>query len=309
VFVRAPTVSDGDGGARPSEESVSAIRQADAYLGFGMSRPLFAARSDKLRWIHSAAAGVRALLFDELVASAVVLTNSAGVHAVPIAEYVLGGLLHLLRQFDVAVALQREARWDKEPFVGPASRIRELGECRVLIVGTGGIGGEVGRRLGALGARCVGVRRRPELGAPDGFERVVSLDSLDRELPNADVIVLAAPFTASTNRLLTAERLDRLPDGAIVVNVARGALVDTEALVRRLRDGGLRGAVLDVFEEEPLPATDPLWTFPQVLLTPHVSAVSPGRFWHRQIDLFVENWRRFDRGEPMRNVVDKREGY
>jgi phosphoglycerate dehydrogenase-like enzyme len=274
-----------------------------------MSRTLFAARSDKLRWIHTAAAGVRALLFDELVASPVILTNSAGVHAIPMAEYVLGGVLHLLRQFDVAIELQRQARWDKEPFVGPTSRMRELGDCRALIVGTGGIGGEVGRRFGALGARCVGVRRRPELGAPEGFERVIGLDEIDSALPNADIVVLAAPLTASTSRLLTAERLDRLSSGAIVVNVARGALLDSDALVERIRDGRLRGAVLDVFDEEPLPPSDPLWSLPQVLLTPHVSAVSPGRFWERQIDLVVENWRRFDRGERMRNVVDKREGY
>jgi phosphoglycerate dehydrogenase-like enzyme len=209
----------------------------------------------------------------------------------------------------VAVDQQRRGEWSKAFFVADDSPLRELCDSRVLIVGAGGIGQATAARLAAFGATCVGIRRRPELGAPPGFAEVVGMEALESQLSKADVLVLAAPLTQETTQLMTRRRLEQLPRGAIVVNVARGALVDTEALVRRLRDGGLRGAVLDVFEEEPLPATDPLWTFPQVLLTPHVSAVSPGRFWHRQIDLFVDNWRRFDRGEPMRNVVDKREGY
>jgi phosphoglycerate dehydrogenase-like enzyme len=109
--------------------------------------------------------------------------------------------------------------------------------------------------------------------------------------------------------LLTAARLDLLPRSAIVVNVARGAMLDDDALIERLRDGRLRGAVLDVFRSEPLASTSPLWQVPQVLLTPHVSPVSPGRFWPRQLDLFLDNWRRYLSGEPLRNVVDKHAGY
>ncbi len=123
--------------------------------------------------------------------------------------------------------------------------------------------------------------------------------------------MLAAPLTAETKGLLTAERLTLLPPTAIVVNVARGALLDDEALVARLTAGQLRGAVLDVFREEPLAPSSPLWQLRQVLLTPHVSPVSPGRFWPRQLDLFLDNWRRYSRGEAeqLRNVVDKRAGY
>jgi len=189
------------------------------------------------------------------------------------------------------------------------SVLREVDSVRALIVGVGGIGGAIGERLTALGARCTGVRRRVGLGPPAGFERAIGLDDLDAELPNHDVVVLAAPQTAETDGLLTAERLDLLPRTAIVVNVARGALVDEEALAARLKNGRLRGAVLDVFRQEPLAPTSDLWKLRQVLLTPHVSPVSPGRFWPRQLDLFLDNWSRYSRGEPLRNVVNKQAGY
>lgn len=307
-IVRAPAASDGDGGAAPSAEALRQVADAEGYFGFGLSRAVFQG-APRLGWVHSAAAGVGGLLLPEVVTSDLLVTNSAGVMAIPIAEHVVGGILHLLRSFDRALLLQREGRWDKSAFVGDGAKVRELGECRALVVGTGGIGGAVAERLTALGVSCVGIRRRPELGAPDGFERVSGLDALDDELASADLLILAAPLTPATRQLLTGDRLDRLPPDAIVVNVARGALVDERALADRLVSGRLRGAVLDVFEEEPLPATSPLWHLPQALLTPHVAAVSPARFWTRELALFLENWRRYDAGEPLRNLVDKRAGY
>ncbi len=308
TLIEAPTVSDGDGGSRPSDEARRAIGAAEVYFGFGISRPLFV-EARELRWIHSAAAGVQGALFAELVASPVVLTNSAGVHAVPIAETVIAGVMMLLRSLDVAVALQRERRWDKEPWVGADSRVRELSECRVLVVGAGGLGSEIARRCSAFGARCTGVRRRPELGPPPGFERVVGPDALDAELPAADVLIVSAPSTERTAGLIDARRLDALPAGAIVANVGRGSLMDENAVAERARSGRLRGAVLDVFATEPLPATSPLWGLRNVVLTPHVSAVSPRRFWERELALFLDNWGRYERGEPLRNVVDKDAGY
>jgi phosphoglycerate dehydrogenase-like enzyme len=307
-IVQDLTSSDGDGPREPSAESIDAVRDAEVYFGFGIPKPVFlAARA--LRWVHSAAAGVGNALFPEMMASDVRLTNSAGMHAVPIAEYVIAGVLHFFRGLDVAAEQQREVRWDKSFFTSMDTPVREVGGARVLIVGTGGIGGQVAIRLHALGATCVGVRRHPEQGTPDGFERVVGQAGLDRELGSADVVVLAAPLTQESKGLFTADRLGKLKKGTILVNVSRGALVDETALADALRSGHLRGAVLDVFQEEPLAADNPLWQLRSVLLTPHISPVSPGRFWPRALELFSENWRRYDRGEPLRNLVDKQAGY
>jgi phosphoglycerate dehydrogenase-like enzyme len=307
-IVGALTSSDGDGPPMPSDEVMAAIANAEVYLGFGMPRPLFLA-ARRLRWVHSAAAGVGSALYPEMMASPVLLTNSAGVHAVPIAEYVVAGVLHLLRGFDIALAQQRRREWNKAPFVGDDSPLREISECRVLVIGAGGLGTETATRLSALGARCVGIRRHPERGAPAGFERVVGPDALDAELGESNVIVITAPQTNETRGLLTAERLDLLSPDTIVVNVARGALLDETALIERLQSKRIRGAVLDVFEGEPLPAESPLWAIPSVVVTPHVSPVSPGRFWPRQLDLFLDNWRRYLRGDSLRNLVDKTAGY
>ena len=307
-IVRALTSSDGDGPREPSQESIEAISGAEAYFGFGIPRPLFLA-GQRLRWVHSAAAGVGNALYQEMLASDVQFTNSAGVHAVPIAEYVVAAVLHFFRGLDVAQSQQREGRWDKSFFVSEATPVREVDGAKVLIVGTGGIGTEVAKRLAGLGATCVGVRRRPERGAPPGFARVVGGDALDQELADADVVVLAAPLTPESKGLLSADRLERLKHDAILVNVARGALVDEDALATRLQEGRLRGAALDVFREEPLAATSPLWGVRSALLSPHISPVSPGRFWPRALEVFVDNWRRLARGEPLRNLVDKRAGY
>lgn len=306
--VRAATSSDGDGPPRPSDEVMEVIREAEIYYGFGIPRLLFR-EGHRLRWVHSAAAGVGTALHPEMVASNVTLTNSAGIHAIPIAEYIVGGVLHFLRGFDFVIDNQRRSEWNKAPFVRMDSVLREMDSVHALIVGVGGIGGATAERLSALGARCTGVRRRVGLGAPQGFERVIGLDQLDAELPSHDVVVLAAPQTGETSGLLTAARLDLLPRSAIVVNVARGALVDEQALADRVACGRIRGAVLDVFHEEPLSTASPLWALPQVIASPHISPVSPGRFWPRQLDLFLDNWRRYSRGEPLRNVVDKSAGY
>ena len=287
---------------------MSATRHAEVYSGFGIPR-LLLLEAGELRWVHSAAAGVGSALYAEMMSSDVLLTNSAGVHAIPIAEYVVAGVLHFFRGLDVAASQQRERQWDKRFYVAEDSPLREVAEARVLVIGAGGIGTEVARRFTALGATCTGIRRHPDRGAPDGFARVVGPSAIDDELPRADVVVIAAPQTSESRGLMTEERLKLLGRGTILVNVARGALVDEDALAERLRSGELRGAVLDVFREEPLASSSPLWQLRCALLTPHISPVSPGRFWPRALDVFCDNWARYVRGEPLRNLVDKQAGY
>ncbi len=307
-IVSAPTQSFGDGSQTPSDESMAAIVDAEVYVGYGMPRSLFLA-GKKLRWVQTGTAGVATLLFDEMRDGDVVLTNAAGLYGPSIAEYVLGGVLHFLRGFDVATVMRRKKQWDQSIFATPRAMPRELDECTVLVIGAGGLGTEIARRFSALGSQVVGVRRRPELGVPEGFTAVHGMDHVDALIPGADIVVLASPLTADTRLILSAGRIASLRPGAIVCNVSRGALVDEPALIAALETGRIRGAVLDVFAKEPLAADSPLWHLERVLQTPHVSGVSPRRFWDRMQALILDNWARYRAGTPLRNVVDKRAGY
>ena len=195
--------------------------------------------------------------------------------------------------------------WNRDPFVGDGSRIRELGECRALIIGAGGIGTEIARRLSALGAQCTGIRRRPERGAPDGFGRVLGLEALDSLLPSADVLIIAAPATGATRGLVTAERLDHLPQGAIVVNVARGTLLDERALASACGMGALRSGARRVERDRCVGqrSVKVLGCCSQRTcrdVAPLILAARTG--------LFTDNGRAWRRDVPLRNVVDQLAG-
>lgn len=308
VIVDAPTVSAGDGTNTVSDEAMGAVATAEAYFGFGVPAPLVAA-APALRWAHSASAGVGGSLTPALRASGITLTNSAGIYAEPMADTVLAGVLHFTRGLDFAVRQQAAGVWNQAPFTSASTEIRELDECTLVVLGAGGIGSAVARRFASLGCHTVGIRRRPELGVPEGFAEVAGPDDIDAVLPRADVLVVAAPLTAESRHALDERRVRLLPSGAIVVNVARGALVEDAALLGALDAGRLRGAVLDVFAVEPLPPDSPYWSHPRVLVTPHVSGVSPRRHWGRALALFEDNWRRWAARQPLRNVVDLDAGY
>ncbi|HEX8393036.1 MAG TPA: D-2-hydroxyacid dehydrogenase [Longimicrobium sp.] len=305
VEVDAPADGRGDGGGALPDDVLQAVRGAEVYLGFGVPGEIVRA-APTLRWAHTASAGVGGALRD-LADSGIVLTNAAGIYAEPMADTVLAMMLHFARGLDFAVRAQAERRWDKEPFDDVESPVRELSEGTVGIVGLGGIGRAVARRAAALGMRVVASRRAGGEG-PDGVEVLHGDDALRRLLPRADYLVVTVPHTAETEGLIGARELALLPEGAVVINVARGAVIHEEALVDALRAGRLRGAGLDVFAREPLPHASPLWTLPNVLVTPHVSGASH-RFWRRQTDLIVENIRRYASGGPLRNTVDKKAGY
>ena len=307
-IVSAVTDSFGDGAQQPSDEALAAIRDAEVYVGFGMPRSLFLA-GPQLRWVQTGTAGVATLLFDEMRHGDCLLTNAAGLYGPTIAEHVLAGTLHFLRALDLAEEMRRERVWDQSAFATPRALVREVDELHVLVVGAGGIGSEIATRFAALGARVTGVRRRPGLGIPPGFREIHGPSELDGLLPLADVVVLATPLTEETRAVLDARRVKGLKPGVIVANVARGALLDEAALVEGLVAGRIRGAVLDVFAKEPLAGDSPLWQLPRVVWTPHVSGVSPRRFWDRLQDLILENWARYRAGDPLRNLVDKRAGY
>ena len=311
VVVEEPVDGRGDGGADSpgAHAALQAVRGAEVYLGFGVPAALFEAAMEegRLRWAHTAAAGAGASLHPAMRDSDVVLTNAAGIYAEPMADTVLAMVLHFARGLDFAVRAQAETRWWKDPFDSADTSVRELADSTVGIVGLGGIGRAVARRAVALGMKAVATRRSGTDG-PDGVEVLSGPDALHRLLPRTDYLVLCVPQTDETRGLIGARELGMLPDGAVVINVARGAVMDEEALAAALGQGRLRGAGLDVFQREPLPETSPLWHLPNVLVTPHVSGASP-RFWRRHTDLVTENLRRYLRGEPLRNTVDKQAGY
>lgn len=306
TVVDAATSGTGDGAHRASPAALDAVRAgAEVYMGFGVPAELLGAGST-LRWVHSGAAGVRGSLTPAMRDSDVVFTNSAGIHGPPVAETVIGYLLHFARGLDHAVRSQHEARWDTSVFDAEDAPVRELSASTVGVVGLGGIGREVARRAKALGARVVGTRRRPE--PVDGVELLRGSDGLDRLLAESHYVVLTVPETEETAGFVDAGALARMRRGAVLVNVSRGGLVDEAALVAALESGRLRGAALDVFATEPLPDGHPLWHAPGTLITPHTSAYTH-RFWEREAELLLDNLRRYRAGEPLRNVVDKAAGY
>jgi len=319
--IEVPSDGSGDGAARAHPSVLAAVEDADVYLGYGIA-PEVVRAGRRLRWIHSGSAGVGGSITPTLVDADVVFTNSAGVHGPPMAETVVGMILHFFRGFDLAVRGMHGERWDPEAFYAEPGRIGELGGSRIGIVGLGGVGREIAWRCAALGAEVSGVRRsadedeilrvRPRERENDGWAARVrvlgGVDALDRLAAVSGVLVICAPSTAETRGAIDADLLARLPEGALLVNVSRGDLVDEKALVAALEAGRLGGAALDVAASEPLPAGHPLWSAPGVFVTPHVSAVTD-RYWERETALIVDNLERFATGRPLRNVVDPRRGY
>ena len=320
VVLDDPSEGTGDGALRVPPFVLAAVQDADVYMGYGIPEEILRA-APRLRWAHSGTAGVWSSLTPSMRASSVVLTNSAGVHAVPIAETVLGMILYFGRGLDLAVGAQTRGTWETAAFWGKDAPMAELSRGTVGVLGFGGLGREVAWRAAALGARVLGLRRRegecgevalPPTVRPDGRPATATVlrgsSGLETLLAESDYLVLAAPHTAETLGMLDRHALARMKPSAVLINVARGALVDEEALVELLTEGRLRGAALDVFSSEPLAEGHALWKLPNVLLMPHVSAVSHG-FWEREAALIVENLRRFLAGEPLLNEVDKRAGY
>jgi phosphoglycerate dehydrogenase-like enzyme len=236
------------------------------------------------------------------------------------AETALAMILHFFRGLDFATRNQVRRRWDTGPFYDAGTPVRELSRATVGIVGFGGVGREVARRCLALGASVVAVRRTGpaeevvELATVDGrgpageVTVLTGRHALEGLAARSDVLVVAVPETEATRGMIDAGVLARLPAGAVLLNLARGRVVDEDAVVVALRRGPLRGAGLDVFATEPLPPGSPLWELDGTLVTPHVSAVTDA-FWERETELIADNVRRLRSGRSLRNVVDRRAGY
>jgi phosphoglycerate dehydrogenase-like enzyme len=254
----------------------------------------------RLRWIHTSAAGLDHLVSPALAGSSAILTNSRGIYGDALAEYVLGAVLYFIKDLPRLRDAQTRRAW--EPFES-----ERLAGKTMAIVGYGDIGRAIAVRARAFQVNVVAYRRRPELAAGDPHVTRVARDLHDA-VADADFVVLAAPLTPETERMFGAEAIGWMPPRAVFINVGRGRLVDEPALVAALQRGALRGAALDVFETEPLPPEHPLWTLPNVLLSPHAADRVTG--WLDQtMQLFVDNLARFLTSEPLLNIVDPRRGY
>jgi phosphoglycerate dehydrogenase-like enzyme len=269
-----------------------------------------------LRWVQLHSAGVNHLLDTRLWDSDVTITTSSGIHAPTIAEYVLMMMLAFAHRLPRMMHYQRRGEW-------PPQRWRkflpqELRGATVGVIGYGSIGREVGRLANAFGMRVLGLRRGgdgeaaryelPGLSGGDGPERIYASDQLAEMLPECDYVVLTLPHTSATHHLIDEKALRAMKPSAVLINVARGSLVDEAALVRALREGWIAGAGLDVFEQEPLPEDSPLWAMENVILSPHVSGFTP-HYDDRVTALFAENLRRYLAGGPLLNQVDRGREY
>ena len=280
--------------------------EADAAFAIALSKEAIA-RATRLRWLHCSGHAVGHFPLAELAARGVVVTNSRGIQSVPIAEHVMACLLALARRLPQTLRDQQDRMWRPNVLTGEASPWL-IAERTIGIIGVGSIGEAIAVRAKAFGMRVVGMRRNPARGVPAGFDEVVGAAGRDRLLGESDVIVIAAPLTPETNRLLDAASIATMKPGAILINVARGQLVDEAALAEALESGRLGGAALDVFTTEPLPPDSPFWALPNVVVTPHNSGFRTGHF-DAVIDLFAENLKRFERAVDLLNVVDLTVGY
>jgi phosphoglycerate dehydrogenase-like enzyme len=297
----------GTTGQGTREERDRLLAEAEIILG-GWPYPLdLRARAPRLKWFHQRPAGASNLRLGDLWGSDVAVTTSRGVGStLAIAEYAVAGILYFAKCLN-RVALDRAAG----TFGHRAYRSLLLDDKTVCVVGAGGIGQDVGRLCAGIGMRVVGTRRapQPDEPLPAGFSEIGSPADLDRFLPHSDFVVICCQWTPETDRLFNAERFASMKPGSVLVNVARGEIVDEDALADALQRNHLRGAAMDVYVgefEHPPPAR--LWSDPRVLVTPHVSGASDQNR-HGAIDIFCENLRAYLEGRPLRNVIDWQRGY
>ncbi|WP_255198801.1 D-2-hydroxyacid dehydrogenase [Halorarius litoreus] len=266
-------------------DDTAALTDCEVLVTFELTADQLAA-APALRWVHALTAGVDDYDLDALADREILLTNASGVAARPIAEQVVGYLLSFARGIHKGIRMQERGEWD---WYGG----HELAGSTVGVVGVGAIGSEIARLCDALGTTVLGVKRTP--AEVPGVDELFTPDALDTVLARSDYLVLACPLTEETRGLVDADAFARLPSHAVVVNIARGGIVVEDDLVAALDAGELRGAALDVFETEPLPASSPLWDRDDVLITPHNAGSTP-HYWTRNAAIVARNLPLFEQG-------------
>ena len=286
------------------EELDALLSEAEVLFTFHFS-PEWLPKAPNLKWVQLASAGSD-FLFREGVAAnypGLTVTTASGVHAIPISEHIVAMILHFSRYFDRVVRNQAARKWER-------LWLDEAHGKTVLLVGYGAIARRAALLCAALGMRVLAVRASLLEQQPgfEGVERFYPLEELEEMLTESDYVVVAAPRTSRSEGMIGRKQFAAMKEGAVLINISRGALVDEEALVEALRAGKLRGAGLDVFAQEPLPESSPLWEMPNVLITPHVSGSNP-HYYERATEIFCENLVHYLRGEGLKNLVMLERGY
>ncbi len=279
------------------------LAEADILFDFDLHDPAsLPERAPRLRWVQATSAGIGEFLDRTgLRQSSITFTTAAGVHAKPLAEFALLGLLHFFRDVPHLQAIKAARHWQRYT-------VRGLGGARVLVIGLGAVGREIALRCSQFGCEVWGTRRGAGALPPDGVARLLSRAEIRDALPLVDALVLACPLTAETRLMIDAAELAALRPGTVLINVARGGVINEAGMIEALRDGRLMGAALDVFATEPLPVESPIWALPNVIISPH-SASTVAAENGRIVDIFLDNLGRLSRGEPFRNRYEPARGY
>jgi phosphoglycerate dehydrogenase-like enzyme len=278
-------------------------RVTDVEILFGSSSRKVVQRGERLRWIQPFSAGMDGWIYPETIERGITITNAAGVFAVHVAEHAFALLLALTRQIPLFIRNQLEHRWGG----WHGTQVIEVAGGTLGIIGLGGIGTAIAQRGKAFEMRVIAIDpvRTGKLPFVDDLWKP---DHLDELLGESDVVMIAAPHTAETNKLMGREQFSMMKRTSYLINISRGKIVDQMALVEALKAGWIAGAGLDVCEEEPLPPESELWEMQNVVITPHIAGGSQRRH-ERMVSFFCENLRRYLNGEPLLNVVDQKRGF
>jgi phosphoglycerate dehydrogenase-like enzyme len=257
-----------------------------------------------LRWVQARSAGINGYPLEALTQRGIALTSASGAHGIPIAENILAMMLAFATRLHLLRDLQSRKEWDRNKL---EDQKFELHGQTLLIVGLGGLGAELARKAHALGMRVIGVRNR-DLPPPEGVDELVLTSNVMTAIPRADHVALCLPLTTDTTAFLSEPHFQAMKPTAYVYNTGRGKSIDQKALIAALRNGQIAGAGLDVTDPEPIAEDDPIWSFPNVILTQHTSGTSPQNS-HRVTDIFLENLERFKTGKSLKNLYDPGRNY
>ncbi|KAJ53839.1 phosphoglycerate dehydrogenase-like enzyme [Clostridium tetanomorphum] len=279
------------------EKGDKELEDADILIGWGDTRDFTEERIKKtkrLKWIHVLAAGVDRLPFEYIKGRNIKVTNSRGIHAIPISEYVFATLLFLTKSLNILYKQQMNKFWMEQP-------IEELSGKTMVIIGLGKIGKEIARKAKVFDMKVLGIKNNPT--SVEYVDEVYSIDSLKEVLGQSQIVVVALPLTRETAGLFNLEVFKSMRKDAYFINIGRGKLVDEKALIQSLKEGIIKAASLDVFDKEPLPQNSPLWEMNNVIITPHQAGHS-ALYMERAIDIFINNLKRMANNERLVNLVD-----